>query len=53
MNEFLVLLEIVDTAGWIFLLASLTVALGLLVFDRQPSTSQMVETELSEERMAA
>jgi hypothetical protein len=54
MNEFLILLDMAESAGWAYLLASLTLAVGLFIFDRQPrKKAQADETPSSQERMAA
>jgi hypothetical protein len=59
MNEFLMLLGNVQNVGWVFLFGLLTLAVTLLIFDRQPKKALKKPLELedeipsSQERMAA
>lgn len=43
MNELFVFLDIIAAAGWVYMCALLAVAVGLLVFDRQPKRARADE----------
>ena len=54
MNEFLILLEVVDRVGWVCLVVLFSVAMGMLIFDRPPKKQARVEvTSPSQGRKAA
>ena len=53
MNDFLVFLEAVAGAGWVYLLALALIAIGLLLFDRQPRKSTAEKQHQPRERLAA
>jgi hypothetical protein len=54
MNEFLILFEMVESLGFIYLLLLLSLAAGLFVFDGRPKRKARADDSTSsQERMAA
>lgn len=53
MNEFLILMDEVASFGFVYLVALLTVAVCLLVFDRRPKKGKVEGGQSERERLAA